>query len=264
MTADTGGGLYLEPALYDLVNTPDTAREVRALVRAAGRFAARSGPRSRWLEPACGTGRYLRLLARRGREVTGYDPAAPMRAYAARRLPAAAVLDAHFTTGAAALRASLGNRAPVDVAICPVNSLRHLPDDASLLAHLTQIAGVLAPEGVYVVGLDLHHEGREPDEDVWEAARGRLRARQVIQYLPPEGADRTETVIVALMITRPRGVEHRQYAYPLRTYTHAQWSHVVDRSPLRRLAVCDAAGQPVPDLARHASLPYQLEILAPR
>ena len=258
---DRGGGLYVEPLLYDVVNAPETAAEVRALERCARRFAARSGPGSRWLEPACGTGRYLRALLRHGRHVTGYDPLPDMRAYAAGRLARAGtdwqLRDARFTTPPA----ELADLAPFDVAFCPVNSLRHLRDDRAVLAHFEQIAGLLASGGVYLVGLDLHDSDHVPDEDVWESARGRLRVRQVVQYLPPEGRERVEQVIISMVVMRPRGTEYRNAAYPLRTYTEEQWSRLVGRSALRRIAVCDANGRPREGTAR---LPYQLEVLAPR
>ncbi len=278
---DPGGGLYLSPVLYDVVNGPDTAREVTALERAAARFAARSGPGSVWLEPACGTGRYLRGLWRRGRHVAGYDPAAGMRAYATRRLaamttphaatrrpgakpPRRAIADAHFTTPAPDVARALGRLAAADVAICPVNSLRHLRDDPAALAHLAQVAALLRPGGVYLVGIDLLHGDREPEEDVWEAARGPLRVQQVIQYLPPEDRRRREQVVVELVVTRPSGTAHHGYTYDLRTYTARQWSRLVARSALRRVGVCDAAGREVPAAAWDEPRPYQIEVLSPR
>jgi SAM-dependent methyltransferase len=256
---DRGGGLYLAPVLYDVVNTPDTAPEVDALERAARRFARRSGESSVWLEPACGTGRYLRVLARRGRRVRGYDPLPAALRYARGRLDVLGadhrLVEADFT---APLPRPVGR---ADVAFCPVNSVRHLPDDRDVLAHFEQIASALRRGGVYLVGIDLHHAGREPDEDVWTATRGALSVQQVIQYLPPEGRARIETVIVELVITRPRGTEHAGYRYGLRTYTAGQWDALVNRSALRRVATCDRAGRPVDRTAR---LPYQIEVLAPR
>jgi len=261
MTSETGGGLYLDPVLYDVVNGPGTAREVAGLARAARRFAARSGPGSVWLEPACGTGRYLRALARRGRRVRGYDALPAMLAYAERRFARSGgdwrLARADFTDPAATL-AALG---PADVAFCPVNSLRHLADDDAVLAHLAQTAALLAPGGVYLVGLDLHHPERVIEEDVWEAARGGLHVTQVIQYLPPPAGGRAERVIVEVVAVRARGTTHHSHAYDLRTYTEDEWRLLLDRSPLRRLATCDASGRPHPGTAR---LPYQLEVLAPR
>ena len=112
---DPGGGLYLEPVLYDVVNTPQTAMEVDALQRAARQFARRSGPGSVWLEPACGTGRYLRVLARRGCKVRGYDPLPGMLAYAAGRLDR---LGADQRLRIADFNAPLQGLGPADVAFC--------------------------------------------------------------------------------------------------------------------------------------------------
>jgi len=208
--ADTGGGLYLTPALYDVVNRPGTAAEVDALERVAQRFAP-SGA-SRWLEPACGTGRYLAVLQNRGFTVAGYDPLPGMLEYAGRRLGRRTrgwqLNVASFTSDARDI-SSLG---PADVAFCPVNSLRHLPDDAAVLAHLGQIRQLLAPDGVYIVGLDLLRAETWPDEDLWEGARGSLHVRQLVQYLPPEPGERFEQVVIAMMVTRPRGVEHHNWS----------------------------------------------------
>ncbi len=255
---DPGGGLYLEPVLYDVVNTPDTAVEVDALERAAARFARRSGPGSVWLEPACGTGRYLRVLAGRGRKVRGYDPLPAMLDYARGRLERQGA-DHRLVAGDFGEPVKGLGRA--DVAICPVNSFRHLQTDQAMLAHFQQIADLLAPGGVYLQGMDLHHPDRAADEDVREARRGGLAVQQVIQYLPPEGRARREGVIVELVVKRPRGTEHVSYRYDLRTYTQRQWSSLVERSALRHVATCDGEGRPYQGTAL---LPYQIEVLAKR
>jgi SAM-dependent methyltransferase len=274
-----GGGFYREPRLYDVVHTPGTAREVAALVRAARSAGARIEPGSVWLEPACGTGRYLRGLLRRGFAVRGYDPQPEMLAYATgrlgrmttppassagsgRRAPGAdfSLVAASFTTPAAELR----NLGRADVAFCPVNSLRHLASDQDVLAHLEQIAALLAKGGIYLVGLDLHHRERTCEEDVWTGARGQLRMTQIVQYLPPGPRSRRERVIVEMVVRRPRAEEHLSYTYDLRTYTARQWRDLLDRSALRRLAVCDASGRPVSGEIAAARLPYQLEVLGPR
>lgn len=258
-SADTGGGLYIEPMLYDVVNTPQTAQEIDAMERVVKQHG---NPGSSWLEPACGTGRYLRTLLRRGRQVAGYDPLPAMLRYAEHRL--ATIGDqwrlqaASFTDPATTL-AGLG---PVDVAFCPVNSLRHLHDDEQVLSHFNQVAALLDLGGIYLVGLDLHDpELAMVDEDVWAATRGSLTVQEVIQYLPPEDDGRREEVIVELMATRPRGTEHHSYSYALRTYTEQQWDRLVSRSALQRVGVHDAKGRPHQGTAQ---LPYQYEVLKAR
>lgn len=257
---DQGGGLYHEPALYDAINTPGTAVEVDTLERMARRHLT-PGP-WRWLEPACGTGRYLRVLRGRGHQVAGYDPLEGMLAYAGRRLArwpdGWALARAGFTSPVSDL-AHLGR---FDVAFCPVNSLRHLPDDDAVVAHLAQVRALLAPGGLYLVGLDLLQADAAPDEDVWTAVRGRLRVQQVVQYLPPDdGGSRREQVVVEMMIDRPGGREHQGWTYDLRTYTADQWAAVVQAAGWQRLATCDGTGRPVP---ADTPLPYQFEVLQPR
>jgi hypothetical protein len=151
------------------------------------------------------------------------------------------------------------------VAFCPVNSLRHLHRDQDVLAHLEQIAGLLAPGGVYLVGLDLHHDQRQVEEDVWQAARGRLEVTQVVQYLPPGPGSRREQVIVeaggAAASRRAASQLHLRPAHVHR----AQWRSLVDRSALRRLRVCNASGRPLDAVAAgSARLPYQIEVLERR
>ena len=60
--------LYDDPAVYDILHTPGTAREIDVLEFIE---ATCGQPGGRWYEPACGTGRYLRVAAGRGRRVGG-------------------------------------------------------------------------------------------------------------------------------------------------------------------------------------------------
>ena len=247
---------YADPAIYDILHTPGTAGEVDALLALCRRFVPRS-KRQRatrtltFLEPACGTGRYLRVLASRGHRAVGFDREAPMVAYAARRLerfgPLARVFQADFETFAAHLPP-----ASIDVAFTPINSLRHLQTDRAVLAHFGQIARVLRPGGFYAVGLSITAYGVEaPSEDVWEGARGSCRVRQVVQYLPAPGGSgtrrdnqaRSERVISHMTIFTPRGVREIDSTYSLRAYDPAQWISLVARSPLRIEAVVDEQGE---------------------
>ena len=78
--------LYANPAIYELLHAYGTAGEVRVLesLEARTRRPYSSAP-LRWLEPACGTGRYLARASVRGRRVCGFDASPAMVAYARRR-----------------------------------------------------------------------------------------------------------------------------------------------------------------------------------
>jgi len=240
-------GLYADPTIYDILQTPGTAGEVDDFERVAAAHGVRG---STWFEPACGTGRYLRVLAERGRRVLGYDADAGMVAYAARRLGSTVWKGSMTDAVVPGVRPS-----SVAVAINPVNTLRLLMSDREMTTHFAQVAGLLAATGIYIVGISLDDPDARPDEDLWEAARGRCRVSQLVNYLPPEPGTRRETVLSHLVVTRPRGVEHHDDRYELRSYSRRQWRRLVQGSALDWAGSYDGSGRPLGDRV----VPYQLE-----
>lgn len=236
--------------MYDIVHTPGTAEEVRGLERIAEMYAP--GVKGSWLEPACGTGRYLRLLAKHGHRCVGFDRSAAAIEYARAWVTRAGLgQQCSFNLGEfGAFEVAAGS---VRAAFCSINTIRHVATDAELLQHFELIADGLAPGGVYVVGLSLTAYGIEPPtEDIWTASRGRCRVTQVCSYFPPDGdgasdrdGGRTERVHSHVRVERPRGVEEITDAYGLRTYSPGQWLDVIDRSALRLVHVTDEFGTPM-------------------
>jgi len=261
---ETRQGLYADPLLYDILYTPGTAAEIDTLEKVERACLPGNLAADRlWLEPACGTGRYLRTAAGRGRRTVGFDLDTRQIAYAqGRRTPAGAVPPRYhvadmtdFSTGCRLAPAS------VDFAFNPVNSLRHLGSDRAVLAHFAQLAWVLKPGAVYVVGISLtDYDWLMPEEDLWEGRRGGCRVSQLVNYLPPEPGTplgRTERVLSHLTVTRPTGVTHFDDSYDLRTYDTSQWRALVKKSALAASGHFDAQGRPLAG----RSLPYQLTVL---
>jgi SAM-dependent methyltransferase len=247
MERDRRAGPYADPLVYDILHAAGTAAEVDLLQDLARRYARTRSRRTVWLEPACGTGRYLLEAARRGLDAIGFDRDPDMVAFARRRLarwPRARVFAADMTRFAPRL-----GRRRIDFAFNLISTIRHLETDADVLAHLADMGRVLVPGGVYAVGMHVVEYGRDgPEEDVWEGRRGRVRARQVVQYLPPAGREarrRWERVLSHVTLETPRGVEYVHSEYRLRAYGARQWQALVRRSQLARLATVDAWGRPV-------------------
>lgn len=264
-TDDIGGGFYAAPHLYDILVTPGTAAEADVLETVVRRLGRVPDGRLLWLEPACGPGRLLRVLAGRGHRVVGFDINPAMVADARARLRRRGLARrARILEGDLVDCGGLLPPGSADAAFTTDNSLRHLTDDRGMHDHFAGIARLLKPGGVYVVGISLTRPGGEPpEEDVWTAARGRCRVTQVVNYLPPgEGGagPRFERVVSHLMVTRPRGVEHLDHVYDLRTYSPRQWESLVGRSALQRIASLDRDGLP----RGRRDLLYQYEVLAPR
>jgi SAM-dependent methyltransferase len=244
-------GLYSDALVYDILHAEGTAREVKVLERIEkkwvcaplrGEDAASSGTPSVWLEPACGTGRYLRAAAARGKRVIGFDRSKEMVAFARERLgPGAKLFAAEMTDFAARV-----GTAKVDLAFNPINTIRHLQSDRAMLRHFQEIARVLRPRGVYVVGISISSYGNEFEaEDVWSGRRGGLWVKQVVQYIPPaRRGDRSERVHSHLVVTREGREEHRDSRYSLRCYDRGQWESLIGRSALTVVGVVDEAGRP--------------------
>ena len=244
-----GGGFYDDPIIYDILHARGTADEVAGLVLICRRFVPRWRPgRGTWLEPACGTARYLRDAVRRGIDCIGVDLHPASVEYARARLRALrASARCRIELGDVSDLSGIVESNSIAFAFCLINTIRHLSDGRSIAAHLREIARVLRPGGVYAVGLSLTAYGREePAEDHWHARRAGIDVRQVVQYIPPGDAanpePRSELVVSHLTITRRGRVEHRDAAYRLRTYDLSQWLGVISRSPLRVLAVVDEQG----------------------
>jgi len=262
-------GLYANPALYDILYSPGTAAEIDALQKVASKFAEKPGQTPRWLEPACGTGRYLAVAQRRGIEVAGFDLDDKQVEYCQKRLDrhgkvgqTSRIFTADMTNFKTEATARQLKPNSFQVAINPVNSLRHLDSDEAMLSHFADVATFLCSGGIYIVGISLtDYEWLMPEEDLWEGARGRCQVSQLVNYLPPEPGTnkaRIEKVISHLTVTRPRGSEHFDDAYDLRTYDKQQWHKLINKSALTHAGSFDAAGT---DLGERL-LPYQLEVLS--
>jgi SAM-dependent methyltransferase len=248
---------YADPGVYDILHSPHTAGEIDLFQSCARDWSAPRGP---WLEPACGSGRYLRVLAERGIRSTGFDLDQRMLDYARgvlRRKNQLARVRLHQADMADFI-GTIGS-ARYAIALNPVNTLRHLHRPRQVTEHLRQIAVALKPGGLYLVGISFSRYGEEePTEDVWTARRGSCSVRQIVQYLPPERRKRMERVFSHLQVDRPRGRSYLDSSYHLRSYDLDQWKGVIRRSPLHRVGAIDDLGNPVTD---DIETSYQIEVL---
>jgi SAM-dependent methyltransferase len=238
-------GLYTDPEIYDILHWPGTRAEFRGIMRAAARVLGPGTGSLTVLEPACGTGRLLRAAAEAGHRALGFDLAEPMVRYAAAKLGRHAgkrhrVFVADMTNFASVL-----GRTEVDVAFCPINTIRHLESDDAMVRHFEQIAAVLRKGGVYLVGLTSSMPRHEaPSEDIWTGTRGRVKVQQVVSFIPP-ARGRFERVHSHLMVTTSRGTEHRDSSYRLRCYTLEQWTRLLGASVLKPAGTFDADGETI-------------------
>jgi hypothetical protein len=137
----------------------------------------------------------------------------------------------------------------IGLAVCPINSIRHVRSDREMVRHLRAVRRALHPCGVYAVGISLSAYGLEaPTEDVWVGRRKGLSVRQVITYTPAKGGrrarERAEAVHSLLEIRSRAGVEMRSDRYALHAYSRAEWLRVIRASGLVVLEIVDEDGRP--------------------
>lgn len=179
MTADEAGRrqprsrLYTLPEVYDFAFSWDLSEEIAFFKRVFGThvpFEVRH-----ILEPACGTGRFLRTLPAHGFHVTDYDINPTMLRHTRDSLVAAGY--------AASVRIVLANivsaeiHGEFDAAFNSINSIGHLQRDDDIVAHLYAAGSSLREDGVYIVHLNFAHEEALPTGDRWAMERGGIRVK---------------------------------------------------------------------------------------
>lgn len=252
---------YADPHVFDILHTPGTANEVNGLERICQKFARTTGHMT-WLEPACGTGRYLRVAAGRNINVVGFDTSEDMIEYATKRMPTGTGAGTH-SLAAADMASFVPPVTPgsIDMSFNTINTIRHLQTDEAMHAHFDCTRKALKPGGIYVVGVSITDYVYEREtEDVWRVRRGGTTVDQVVQYLPPDDpATRTETVCSIMTVTAPKLTQQIESTYTLRTYNRPQWDGIVGAVGFRRLAAVTEMGDEM-DPPRWG---YTLEVLTP-
>jgi SAM-dependent methyltransferase len=204
--------------------------DVRAQVAAIGGLAGVGGRRvpeprvlePRVLEPMCGSARMLRAFAKDGYATIGVDASNDMLALARAR---------YAKEGLAGdwLRADVTDfdlDDACDLAICPVNSLAHLPSEDAMEAHLNAMSRNLFTGASYFVQLDLKQPGGGVGlGETWEFEyRGEtVRFRwECLAY-----ADGFETHLSRYTFPDGRTLEE---TYPMKSWTYDAWSALLRRT----------------------------------
>jgi SAM-dependent methyltransferase len=241
---------YDLPRYYDIAFAQLTGRELAFLEAMYDTYAPTR--QRRVLEPACGSGRLLAELVRRGYDVTGFDISQPMLDTAAARLRA---LPRGKRTGTGTLvRASMEgfrSRQRFDFAYCLVNSFRYLLTEDSARRHLAGIGRCLAPGGVYLLGLhlsDYTHGGSERER--WIGERGATRVVCTVESQPPDRRSRRETLRSRLLVRENGAVRRYQTQWDFRTYSPRQLQELLASVPaLEHIATHDFRYDPDSEVA---------------
>ena len=221
---------YETPLYYDIIFEEDTTKEgdfIEEALRRFGRIRKHAG-KPRLLEPACGSGRLVAEMARRGYAVTGFDRLAVMLDFARRRL-AAQKLDATLTLGELDDFKFPGR---FDVAHCLVSTFKYLATGQAARAHLDCVARALQPDGIYLLGFHLS-DYRWPfcQHERWVNERDGVRVVCNIRSWPPDPVKRREQVRSRLRIEEGGRVKLAETNWWFRTYDARQAKRLLATVP---------------------------------
>lgn len=219
--------IYDHPKYYDLVFGTDCAAETKFILGCSERYLGR--PAKRFFEPACGTGRLLYSLARRGHDVDGLDL----------NVKAIEFCNARFERHDMPYRAFVADmsdfrtKRKCDVAFNTINSFRHLPTEGTARGHMECMAGAVRAGGLYLLGVHLTPTDATPSEgESWSARRGHLSVNTHMWTNSRDPKKRVEKFGIRFDIHRPSGSVRISDELVLRSYTMRQIAALIKQSGL--------------------------------
>ncbi len=217
---------YSSPLYYDIVFEEDTRLEGTFLEAMSERYAGTQGRRV--LEPACGSGRLVEELARRGFRVHGFDRSREMLAFARERLDREG-LDAELSVKD---MESFRVRGRFDLAHCMVSTFKYLLTEEDARSHLACVARSLVPGGLYVLGLHLSdYTSSARSRERWVGEREGTRVVCNIQGWPADRRRRTERVRSRLVVTEAGAERKLETNWTFRTYDARQLRRLLKSVP---------------------------------
>ena len=218
--------LYDLPEVYDVAFSWDLSEEIAFFKQVFEMHVP--FPVRRILEPACGTGRFLRILPAHGFQVTGYDINPTMLKYAEDSVAAAGY--------EGSVRTLLANMVSADIpgefgaAFISINSIGHLHSDDDIVSHLKVTGSSLREGGIYVVHLNFAHEGTLPDGDRWSMKRDDVRVKTWWRILSEDRESRLSHQVGSFEVERDGKVERSDDRHSLRLWLFADLQDLVHQS----------------------------------
>lgn len=215
---------YETPLFYDIIFDADTGKEADFLEAVFHRFAAvkgRKGDPGRVLEPACGSGRLVHEMARRGWRSFGFDASEAMLEFAGRRCAGDGGGVRLWKDRMESFRVPGGGR--FDLAHCLVSTFKYLLTEEDAQACLGRISGALKPGGIFVLGVHLtDYSMRTWDHERWEERRDGVHVVSNTRCWAADRKTRLEPVRNRLRVTSRGETRVQETEWHFRTYDAAQ------------------------------------------
>ena len=218
--------LYNLPQLYDNAFSWDLSQEIDFFKRAFETHVP--FPVRHILEPACGSGRFLRTLPSYGFRVTGYDVNPAMVQYAAESVAAAGW--ERSVRIVLADMVSAGIPGEFDAAFNSINSIGYLHSDDDVVSHLKVTGSSLREGGIYLVHLNFAHEGELPDGDHWTMDRDGINVKISWRILSEDKESKLSHQIGSFEIEQDGKIEQFDFLHTLRLWLFSDLQELIHRS----------------------------------
>jgi SAM-dependent methyltransferase len=223
---------YDIPRYYDIAFQGDTKQEATFIEQTFQQYAR--VPVTRILEPACGGGRLILELAKRGHDLVGFDQSSPAIRFAQQRLRRHG-LEAELFVGE---MANFQLSRPAHGAYNLCNTFRHLLTEQAARQHLEAVSRHLPQGGIYILGL--HLLPLDVDESCierWSETRRGTKVTVTLRVTETNRRQRWERIRVSLLVRGPQGEKRFRDEFQLRMYTADQFRRLIRN--LGNWEICD-------------------------
>ena len=217
--------IYDHPKYYDLVFGADCAAEIKFILGCEALYLNRTA--KRMFEPACGTGRLLYALAKKGFDVSGLDLNSKAVEFCNARFDRHKMRQRAFVADMADFQVNK----KYDIAFNTINSFRHLGTESQALDHLNCMGKAIRKGGIYLLGLHLTPTKADPSEsESWSARRGHLAINTHMWIRSRNLRSRIERFGIRFDVHSPTRSFRIQDELVLRSYTNQQMDDLISNS----------------------------------
>ena len=228
---------YDSPLYYEIVYQDYTRPETQFLEALAHQYRLGKDAPLRVLEPACGAGRLLESLARRGHVVHGFDLNPNMLRYARTRLRKVGLAGRVWRDRLESF--SVQGDAGYDLIHCLVSTFKYVLTEVGARASLRRMARALRPGGLCVLGLHLTDYRQDaPDHERWIRRRGDVRVVSDTWSDIPDRNSRTEACRTRMRICHGDRRWEEETLWDFRTYSPRELRVLLRAVPTLELVAC--------------------------
>lgn len=218
--------LYNLPQIYDIAFSWDNAQEIsffKTIFENEVPF-----PVDHVLEPACGSGRFLRTLPAFGFRITGYDNNPHVVQYAQQSVASAGHQEQVAIVLADMVSAEFNHQ--FDAAFNSINSFRYLLTDSDVVSHLKVTGSSLREGGVYIVHLNFAQDGDIPGGHPWTMERHGIRVTTSWEILNEDHNTKLSHELATFDVETEKNRQHFEEPHTLRLWFFEDFRDVVQQS----------------------------------